>query len=153
MYRRVKNNRLAATGYLWAFAALTKSPAARAHYDQCRARGDRHAAALRHLFNRMIGQLRLDGSSGDVDRDCMGVGRHDRCVEAKGSMAAVLVAKHLLGYRVGAAEVARQRIVSGHMPHDCRREERLHLADPVLAVEARVEGTQRFSVRVFRHAA
>jgi transposase len=57
MYRRVKNNRLAATGYLWAFAALTKSPAARAHYDQRRARGDRHAAALRHLFNRMIGQL------------------------------------------------------------------------------------------------
>lgn len=57
MYRRVKNNRLAATGYLWAFATLTKSPAARAHYDQRRARGDRHAAALRHLFNRLIGQL------------------------------------------------------------------------------------------------
>lgn len=57
MYRRVKNDRLAATGYLWAFASLTKSPAARAHYDRRRAHGDRHAAALRHLFNRMIGQL------------------------------------------------------------------------------------------------
>jgi transposase len=27
------------------------------HYDNRRARGDRHAAALRHLFNRMLGQL------------------------------------------------------------------------------------------------
>ena len=26
MHRRVKNQRLAATGYLWAFAALTASP-------------------------------------------------------------------------------------------------------------------------------
>jgi len=71
MYRRVKNNRLAATGYLWAFAALTKSPAARAHYDQRRARGDRHAAALRHLFNRMIGQLRhcLEQRSGYDERE------------------------------------------------------------------------------------
>ncbi len=70
MYRRVKNNRLAANGYLWAFAALTKSPAARAHYDQRRARGDRHAAALRHLFNRMIGQLRhcLEQRSGYDER-------------------------------------------------------------------------------------
>jgi hypothetical protein len=27
------------------------------HYSRRRAAGDRHAAALRHLFNRMIGQL------------------------------------------------------------------------------------------------
>ena len=55
--RRIKNNRLAATGFIWAFMAITNSPAARAHYDRRRAIGDRHAAALRHLFNRYLGQL------------------------------------------------------------------------------------------------
>lgn len=57
MHRRVKNNRLASAGYIWAFAALSASPAARAFYDQRRAHGDRHAAALRRLFNRNLGQL------------------------------------------------------------------------------------------------
>lgn len=42
---------------IWAFAALSASPAARAFYDQRRAHGDRHAAALRRLFNRNLGQL------------------------------------------------------------------------------------------------
>ena len=55
--RRIKNNRLAAAGFIWAFMAITNSPAARAHYDRRRAIGDRHAAALRHLFNRYLGQL------------------------------------------------------------------------------------------------
>lgn len=32
--RRVKNNRLAAAGYVWAFSALTASSGARAHYDR-----------------------------------------------------------------------------------------------------------------------
>src|SRR5690242_21421234 len=32
--RRVKNQRLAAVGYVWAFAALTHSVGARAHYDR-----------------------------------------------------------------------------------------------------------------------
>jgi len=36
MARRVKNQRLAAVGYVWAFAALTASPGARAHYDRRR---------------------------------------------------------------------------------------------------------------------
>ena len=49
--------RLATTGYLWAFAALTASTGARAHYDRRRAAGDRHAAAQRNLFNRMLGCL------------------------------------------------------------------------------------------------
>ncbi len=31
LHRRVKNNRLNAAGYTWAFAALTASPGARAH--------------------------------------------------------------------------------------------------------------------------
>lgn len=56
-HRKVKNDRLAAAGFVWAFAALTGSPGARAHYDRRRNTGDRHAAAIRHLFNRMLGQL------------------------------------------------------------------------------------------------
>jgi hypothetical protein len=54
---RVKNQRLAGVGYVWAFAALTASPGARAHYDRRRTAGDRHTAAQRNLFNRMIGIL------------------------------------------------------------------------------------------------
>jgi hypothetical protein len=46
-HRRVKNQRLAAAGYIWAFAALTASPGARAHYDRRRQAGDRHTAAQR----------------------------------------------------------------------------------------------------------
>jgi hypothetical protein len=73
-YRRVKNNRLAAAGYTWpasagesggvaaadtwAFSALTASPGARAHYDRRKDAGDRHAAAQRNLFNRLLGCLR-----------------------------------------------------------------------------------------------
>ncbi|WP_331739434.1 IS110 family transposase [Streptomyces sp. NBC_01187] len=56
--RRVKNDRLNHASYLWAFAALTASPGAKAHYrrrrDEC---GDWHASALRNLFNRLVGQL------------------------------------------------------------------------------------------------
>jgi len=57
MQRKVKNQRLAAAGYTWAFAALTASPHARAHYDRRRAVGDGHAAALRNLYNRFLSQL------------------------------------------------------------------------------------------------
>jgi transposase len=57
MHRKVKNQRLASVGYLWAFAALTASPGARAHHDRRKAAGDRHVAAQRNLFNRMIGVL------------------------------------------------------------------------------------------------
>ena len=55
--RKVKNNRLAAAGYAWAFAALTASPGARAHYDRRTKAGDRHGAAQRNLFNRLLGCL------------------------------------------------------------------------------------------------
>lgn len=57
LHRRVKNQRLASVGYLWAFASLNASPGARAHYDRRRSSGDRHAAAQRNLFNRLIGIL------------------------------------------------------------------------------------------------
>jgi transposase len=56
-HRRIKNSRLAATGRHWAFAALTASPGAHAHYNRRRDTGDRYHAALRRLFNRMLGQL------------------------------------------------------------------------------------------------
>ena len=57
MHRRVKNQRLAAVGYSWAFSAITASPGARAHYNRRRAAGDRHTAAQRNLFNRLLGCL------------------------------------------------------------------------------------------------
>ncbi|MEU6540201.1 IS110 family transposase [Streptomyces sp. NPDC047000] len=56
MARRIKNQRLAAAGYLWAFSALS-SPGARAHYDRRREAGERHTAAQRNLFNRLLGCL------------------------------------------------------------------------------------------------
>ncbi|WP_406483824.1 IS110 family transposase [Streptomyces microflavus] len=55
--RFVKNNRLNHAGYLWAFSTLTHSEGANAHYRKRREHGDWHAQALRHLFNRMLGQL------------------------------------------------------------------------------------------------
>ena len=55
--RKVKNNRLNAAGYLWAFSALTASPGARNHYDRRKDTGDRHAAAERNLFSRLLGCL------------------------------------------------------------------------------------------------
>ncbi|GJF32574.1 mini-circle putative transposase for IS117 [Kitasatospora sp. NE20-6] len=55
--RMVKNNRLMHAGFLWAFAALTASPGADAHYRRRREHGDWHAGAQRNLLNRLLGQL------------------------------------------------------------------------------------------------
>lgn len=55
--RRVRNKRLADACHWWAFATLTRSPGARAHYDRRRAAGDHHNAALRHLANKLLGRL------------------------------------------------------------------------------------------------
>lgn len=55
--RMVKNNRLAAVGFVWAFAAIPHPGPTQDHYQRRRAHGDGHAAALRHLFNRLLGQL------------------------------------------------------------------------------------------------
>jgi len=55
--RHARNKRLADAIYLWAFAALTASPGARAFYDQRRAAGDTHHQALRALGNRLAGIL------------------------------------------------------------------------------------------------
>ena len=55
--RYARNRRLADACYLWAFAALTASPGARAFYDQRRSGGDTHHRALRALANRLVGIL------------------------------------------------------------------------------------------------
>ncbi len=55
--RHVRNKRLADACYRWAFSALTRSTGARAYYDQRRAAGDRHNAALRRLASKLLGQL------------------------------------------------------------------------------------------------
>lgn len=54
--RTVKNQRLASAGHMWAFAAL-RAKAPRAHYDRRRTGGERHTAALRNLFNKLLGCL------------------------------------------------------------------------------------------------
>jgi hypothetical protein len=51
------NDRLLDALGLQAFASLRASPGARAYYDQLRARGISHHAALRQLGNRLVGIL------------------------------------------------------------------------------------------------
>jgi transposase len=55
-HRKVKNQRLAAAGYVWIFGALP-SPSVKAAYDRRRAAGDKHTAAMRNVFNRFLGCL------------------------------------------------------------------------------------------------
>jgi len=55
--RSARNRRLADACYLWAFAALTRSPGARALYDRQRDRGATHHQALRAVANRLVGIL------------------------------------------------------------------------------------------------
>jgi len=55
--RWVHNDRLIDALGLQAFCALSVSPGARAYYDQLRARGAGHRAALRQLGNRLVGIL------------------------------------------------------------------------------------------------
>jgi transposase len=57
MARYVHNDRLRDALDGQAFAALTASPGARAYYDQLRAHGTGHRAALRQLANRLVGIL------------------------------------------------------------------------------------------------
>ena len=55
--RHVRNRRLYDAIDQWAFTALTKSPGARAFYDQHRAAADLHHQALRALGNRLVAIL------------------------------------------------------------------------------------------------
>ncbi|MGF6889565.1 transposase [Nocardia sp. GAS34] len=56
-HRRIKNDRLAAVGWIWATTMVVLPGPARGHYRHRRDHGDRHAPAVRHLFNKMLGQL------------------------------------------------------------------------------------------------
>ncbi|MGW6280326.1 transposase [Kribbella sp. NPDC055071] len=56
-HRRAKNDRLAAAGWAWAFAALADDEHPHSQYRHRRNHGDRHPAALRQRFNRTLGQL------------------------------------------------------------------------------------------------
>jgi hypothetical protein len=42
---------------VWGFSTIARPGPARDLYDRRRARGDKHPAAMRHLFNRFLGQL------------------------------------------------------------------------------------------------
>jgi len=55
--RYVHNDRLLDALGRQAFAAMTASPGARRYYDELRARGVGHHAALRQLANRLVGVL------------------------------------------------------------------------------------------------
>ena len=55
--RYIRNRRLADACGQWAFSSLTRSPGARAYYDELRARDKTHQHALRQLSNRWIGIL------------------------------------------------------------------------------------------------
>jgi len=55
--RYARNERLFNACYLWAFAALTASPGARAYYDRHRSLGKNHNHALRALANRLVAIL------------------------------------------------------------------------------------------------
>jgi hypothetical protein len=57
LHRYIRNRRLYDAIRWWAFAALSVSPGARACYDQRRAAGDSHEAALRRVASKLIGQL------------------------------------------------------------------------------------------------
>ena len=57
MARYARNDRLGDALHQQAFCALTASPGARIYYDELRARGTGHHAALRQLGNRLVGIL------------------------------------------------------------------------------------------------
>ena len=53
--RHMRNRRLADALDQWAFCSLTKSPGARAYYDELRGRDKTHRQAVRQLANRWVG--------------------------------------------------------------------------------------------------
>jgi transposase len=55
--RYARNRRLGDALQQWAFCSLRGSPGARSYYQQLRARGTGHQAALRQLANRLVGIL------------------------------------------------------------------------------------------------
>ena len=64
--RRAKNDRIAATGYVWALAAVRHDPQWSTRYRARRDAGDQHVAALRRLFSLMLGKLHHCMTTGAV---------------------------------------------------------------------------------------
>ena len=56
-FRYIRNSRLHSAAWQWAFMAVTHSAGARIRYDRRREAGDKHAAALRNVANRLLGCL------------------------------------------------------------------------------------------------
>jgi transposase len=56
--RRICHRRLGDACHWWAYAALTRSAGARAHYERRKAVGDTHNAARRNLANKSLAKLR-----------------------------------------------------------------------------------------------
>jgi hypothetical protein len=61
-----------------AFAALTASPGAYAHYQRRPAAGEAHTAALRNLFNRLLGCRYHCLQTRQLDREIAAFARHER---------------------------------------------------------------------------
>jgi transposase len=80
-HRKVKNQRLAAAGYVWIFGALP-CPQVKELYDRRRAAGDKHAAAVRNLFNRFLGCLYHCLQTGQTFDATKAFGSHAGHVEA-----------------------------------------------------------------------
>ncbi|MDE3083508.1 MAG: IS110 family transposase [Acidobacteriota bacterium] len=55
--RHMRNKRLADALDQWAFCSITRSPGARAYYDELRGRDKTHRQAIRQLANRWVGIL------------------------------------------------------------------------------------------------
>ncbi len=75
--RYARNNRLADALHQQAFCALTASPGARAYYDELRARGQGHHAALRQLSNRLVGILHGCLTTGTLYNEHTAWAHHD----------------------------------------------------------------------------
>ena len=90
--RYVHNDRLVDALGRQAFAAMVASPGARAYYDQLRARGVGHHAALRQLANRLVGVLHGCLKTGTLYDEATAWSRHAVCAEAAGRVVATAAA-------------------------------------------------------------
>lgn len=77
-HRQIANRLLKGSGHHWAFASLTRSPGCRAHYDRRKAAGDRHAAALRNLFGRLLSCLYHCLQNGEPYQEELAFPRYDQ---------------------------------------------------------------------------
>jgi hypothetical protein len=80
--RFVRNGRLTDALHQQAFCALTASPGARACYDELRARGQGHHAALRQLSNRLVGILHGCLKTGTLYHEHTAWGHHSQDQQA-----------------------------------------------------------------------